>query len=1005
MRGLYTTILLVFIFSGTQAVMYSWSGLQRIYDNTTDTVHVNVSGMPAVIDTNYGIAHICFDITHTYDGDLSIRLVSPAGTSVNLINAKGGSGNNFSGTCVGMDGTSFSNTTSPFTGIFVPIGDVSSFNNGQNPNGDWLFIVSDNAAQDTGSLHSVTLEFLSNPPRSSGTGTASVPTGTFVWPGVVCPGNAASCDLLPDMTSSAQEIQFNHNETPGFLYVSNATPNIGYGPMEIYGIDSCFCDTIPVVCGTPCPLGQEQHQVIRQRVYHKQAGTDTLTYFDHSAGRMTYHPTHGHLHVDDWADFTLRTATSDPDARNWPIIGTSTKQSFCLINLGTCPGNAGECKDANGNNVTTVPNQNMGFMTGCGLNQGIYVGNYDVYSMSLNDPIVLNNVCNGVYYIVSITDPENNFLESNENNNWVAVPITLTQQSPAPSINASGSTELCPGDSLTLTATIASNYLWSTGATTQSIVVHNSGTYTVSTTCGASVSTSSPVNITTRQLSVNASSVPAVICSGATVQLNSTVSSNAVVTNQTTFTNNQQVFIPDNFTTGVTSPITVSGINPGTLNSSSIISVSLNLTHTYDGDLIISLIAPGGNSILLSNRRGGGGDNFTNTVFSMSAATLIANGTAPFTGSYKPDGTFASLTGNINGTWQLRVQDVAQVDTGRIRNWSITLSNSGQETFAYNWTSVPAGFTSTQQNPLVNPVQSTQYIVTATSSYTGCSVTSTIPVDVTSIISFAPSSGAAGTNIILTGDGLSAVINVTIGGLNCSFVIVNDNQLSITSGANSGVICISTPACTLCSQTAFTASVNNIDVNVKVFIEGFYLGNGTMAATVNPGLYPQLCDTVIVELRNTLSPYAVAYSKKGTIDINGNGVFDFPSSAAGQNYFIAVHHRNAIETWSANPVFVFNNITYDFTNLASKAYGSNMAHLADGKFAMFSGDIADANTNIVGQQDGVVEAIDYLEMENAVGVILLGYIPQDLTGDQVVEAMDYLVEENNVMALVFVMRP
>ena len=104
-----------------------------------------------------------------------------------------------------------------------------------------------------------------------------------------------------------------------------------------------------------------------------------------------------------------------------------------------------ECLDNIGNVITTVPNQDVGFHTGCGFNQGIYPGNYDVYSISLNDPIPLINVCNGNYYIVSITDPNNNFLESDENNNWVAVPITLTQQNLAPTITANGPIKFLPG--------------------------------------------------------------------------------------------------------------------------------------------------------------------------------------------------------------------------------------------------------------------------------------------------------------------------------------------------------------------------------------------------------------------------------------------------------------------------------------------------------------------------------------------------------------------------------
>jgi len=486
------------------AQTFSWSGYASILDFHRDSIPIVVSGLPNSIDTTFGLAHICTSITHTYDGDLVIRIVAPNGDSLTLIQGIGGGGDNFNGTCVGVDGTLFSNTTAPYNGLFQPFEHTSLLNNGMNPNGTWYLIVQDVAAGDTGSVHNASIEFTNNPPQYNGSVTSVIPTGTYVCPTCVCPGGAAGCDLLPDMISSAKEILLNHNETPGALYISNATPNIGYGPMEIYGIDSCFCGTTHVPCTTTCPSGQQLHHVVKQRIYQKVPGTDTLSYYDRFAGVMTYHPAHGHLHVDNFANYTLRAATSNPDATTWPIIGIGAKQSFCLINLGTCPGNVGQCKDMNGNTITTVPNQNLGFHTGCGLTQGIYAGNYDVYSIGLNDPIPLVNVCNGTYYIVSITDPNDNFLESDETNNWVAVPITLTQQNASPVITPSGTTTFCQGDSVILSANIAANYLWSTGATTQSIVVYTSGTYSVSTDCGTSISTSTPMVVNV----IPANSVP-----------------------------------------------------------------------------------------------------------------------------------------------------------------------------------------------------------------------------------------------------------------------------------------------------------------------------------------------------------------------------------------------------------------------------------------------------------------------------------------------------------------
>lgn len=472
-----------------RAQTFSWNGHSVISNSVNDTVTIPVSGLPININGGFGISSVCFDIYHRSKTTLVFLLLAPDGNSVLLADGRGRVNENFIGTCFGMNGIPIDAGEPPYTGIFLPSGDISTLNNNQDPNGNWRLVIRNNGV-DTGSIRFASITFENNPPQGNGVGTGSNsgPQGPYVWAGVVCPGGASSCDLLPDMTASAQHILSNYTEYPGRIQISNATPNIGYGPIEIYGVDSCFCNGVPSPCNVACPDGANLKHMLRQRIYRKRPGTDTLDYYDRNAGAMTYHPGHGHLHVDDWGSFTLRTATSDPDPRNWPIIGTSVKQSYCLVNLGTCAGRPGECRDKNGNTVLTTPNNQMDFQPylSCGLNQRISPGQLDIYGQSLNEPILLDNVCNGNYYLVSITDPDNNFLESDENNNWVAVPITLRLQQ-APPVISSTSTYLCRnGNPLTLSCSQSAHYRWSTGDTAQSIVITDTGTYTVTTACATS---------------------------------------------------------------------------------------------------------------------------------------------------------------------------------------------------------------------------------------------------------------------------------------------------------------------------------------------------------------------------------------------------------------------------------------------------------------------------------------------------------------------------------------
>ena len=125
--------------------------------------------------------------------------------------------------------------------------------------------------------------------------------------------------------------------------------------------------------------------------------------------------------------------------------------------------------------------------------------------------------------------------------------------------------------------------------------------------------------------------------------------------------------IPDNDATGATSTINVPD-----LDKIVDLNVVVNITHTYDGDIALSLVAPDGTTIALSTRRGSSGDNYTGTVFDDAAATAIANGTAPFTGSYRPENPLSAVNGKVaSGAWKLKVVDSASSDSGTIQDWSL----------------------------------------------------------------------------------------------------------------------------------------------------------------------------------------------------------------------------------------------------------------------------------------------------------------------------------------------
>ena len=128
--------------------------------------------------------------------------------------------------------------------------------------------------------------------------------------------------------------------------------------------------------------------------------------------------------------------------------------------------------------------------------------------------------------------------------------------------------------------------------------------------------------------------------------------------------------------TTTTSSLLVNG-----LSSIQDVNVTLDITHTYDADLVVSLISPLGTRVNLFTSVGSDGDNFQNTTLDDEAATSITSGVAPFTGSFRPQELLSALDGeDPNGLWQLEVKDVAGGDIGTLNSWSLTITSSERST-------------------------------------------------------------------------------------------------------------------------------------------------------------------------------------------------------------------------------------------------------------------------------------------------------------------------------------
>ncbi|HXU32509.1 MAG TPA: proprotein convertase P-domain-containing protein [Thermoanaerobaculia bacterium] len=328
-----------------------------------------------------------------------------------------------------------------------------------------------------------------------------------------------------------------------------------------------------------------------------------------------------------------------------------------------------------------------------GCNAGFVKVANDTSAVSFADAAVANGT---TYFYQVVAHPSGNEACG-------GAPATCQSVTPAP---VACTPPAAPtGVSATATGTTTATVSWtaSAGATGYNILrgTVSGGPYNqVGTSATTSFADSGLTCNTAYFYVVQATNAPS-CASGNSAQGTTTTNTCPIGGNQVlTFSAAPALAIPDNNTTGITSTINVAAGQ--TVTS---VSVTVGITHTFQGDLEVALIGPDNTTVLLHNLTGAGTDNI-NTTYAI--LTVPAQALTAFTGK------------NTAGAWKLRVRDLGAADVGTLNSWKLTFNGYSTATVS---TAIPdnntTGITSTINVAATGTVTSLSVRVAITHTFQG----------------------------------------------------------------------------------------------------------------------------------------------------------------------------------------------------------------------------------------------------------------------------------------------
>jgi subtilisin-like proprotein convertase family protein/subtilisin family serine protease len=600
----------IFLDSSGSRVINSVDVPKAIPDLSQSISTLNVGGLGAIIDLN-----VTLDITHTWDGDLVVFLISPSGTRVELFSGVGGSGNNFTNTTLDDEAaTSITNGTAPFTGSYRPVGLLSDFD-GESPIGTWALEINDVLGLDMGTLNSWSLTL-------EGQGVVATTTDAE--------GRYWFADLVPGSYSVLETLQTDWRQTaPG------TTAELTLD--ELIAGNQSIVDLIP-------------------------------DRFEFTEGDLGSYIVDGGEDMYDYANFlntnlaTLIPYTNGVALPADDLFGPGSKYftaKFPGLFTLVATGMSIDSFSITGDNGT----DGQGSVDGVKLATTVDDRPFTLFVKrvhSADDPSI-----NHIIIVPGDGTGIDHAFPQDTNNDFHSVDgLGSTKELFYLLVSRNNGAYLESDDVLDIAEEFLSNLI--------------RGVHVVNVTGGRALmnvdfgNVAPPSSIQGRvwnDLNADGKSDGEIGLEGWTVYLDGN-NNGAWDSGPQYFESSQSQPISDLFTT--TSQLTVDAV--GKIED---VNITLDIAHTYDADLDVFLISPFGTRVELFSDIGSSLNNFQNTTLDDQAAASITTGQAPFTGTYLPEGLLASFVGeNLNGIWTLEITDDAGEDVGTLNSWSLTITAS-----------------------------------------------------------------------------------------------------------------------------------------------------------------------------------------------------------------------------------------------------------------------------------------------------------------------------------------